>query len=65
MVNEREIAGETSPDAIWKSVDGETQESVINMFLHLAFKFVISQGAQARTNDDGASNEIGDAMDEG
>jgi hypothetical protein len=65
MMNENEIVNETSPDEVWESVDGETRESVINMFLHLAFKLVISQAAQVWTNDDGASNEIGDAMDDG
>lgn len=51
MVNEEEVANETSPDEVWEAVDSETRERVIDMFLHLGFKFITSQAAQALPDD--------------
>jgi len=52
MVNEEEVANETSPSEVWEAVDDETRVSVINMFLHLAFKLLISETEQVKTNDE-------------
>jgi hypothetical protein len=62
MVNEKEIVNETSPDEVWEAVDHETRESVINMFLHLAFKLLISEAEQVQTNDE-ASNQMRNVID--
>ncbi|MCU1264607.1 MAG: hypothetical protein JWM21_925 [Acidobacteria bacterium] len=51
-MNENKIVNETSPDEVWKAVDDETRESVIRMFLYLAFEFVMSQAVQVRADDD-------------
>jgi hypothetical protein len=51
MVNEEEVAEETSPAEVWEAVDSETRERVIDMFLHLGFKFITSQAAQAQADD--------------
>jgi hypothetical protein len=51
MVNEEEVAKETSPDEVWEAVDSETRERVIDMFLHLGLKFITSQGAQVQPDD--------------
>jgi hypothetical protein len=63
MVNENEIANETTPEEIWEAVDDETRESVINMFLHLALKLLISEAEQVQTNDE-ASNQMRNVRDD-
>jgi hypothetical protein len=63
MVNENEIANEASPEEIWEAVDDEARESVINMFLHLAFKLLISEAEQVQTNDE-ASNQMRNVRDD-
>ena len=63
MVNENEIANEAGPEEIWKAVDDETRESVINMFLHLAFKLLISEADRVQANDE-ASNQMRNAIDD-
>lgn len=63
MVNENEIANETGPDEVWEAVDDETRESVINMFLHLAFNLLISEAEQVQTNDE-ASNQMRSVRDD-
>jgi hypothetical protein len=62
LVNEQEVANETSPNEVWEAVDHETRESVINMFLHLAFKLLISEAEQVQTNDE-ASNQMRNSRD--
>lgn len=52
MVNEKEIVNETNPDDVWKAVDDETRERVINIFLHLALDLVGSEGVPVRADDD-------------
>lgn len=52
MVNEEDVAKETRPNEVWDAVDDETRESVINMFLHLAFKVLISEAEQVHRNDE-------------
>jgi hypothetical protein len=63
MVNEEEVAKETSPAEVWDAVDDETRESVINMFLHLAFKVLISEAEQVQRNDE-ASNQMRNVRDD-
>lgn len=63
MVNEQEVAKETGPNEVWEAVDDETRENVINMFLHLAFKLLISGAEQVQTNDE-ASNQMRNVRDD-
>ena len=57
MVNEEEIMNGTRPDEVWEALDAETRERVTNMFLRLAFDFVIYQKTTI-DNDGDASNTI-------